>query len=129
MTTIAVVTGNPKPNSRTHGVAQAVADALAKKIGESSTDRLVIDLEATAGSLIPRFVVSNAAGQTVLDSGTWNDFGTPWKATNSVYTVPATIGDVVLSVVVVALVRRMLSADSLRAAHPVFTDLAGAGRG
>ena len=44
MTTIAVVTGNPKPNSRTHGVAQAVADALAKEIGESSTDRLVIDL-------------------------------------------------------------------------------------
>jgi rod shape-determining protein MreD len=47
-----------------------------------------------------------------------------------VYTVPATIGDVVLAVVVVALVRRMLSADSLRAPHPVFTDLAvGAGRG
>ena len=31
MTTIAVVTGNPKPNSRTHGVALAVADALAKE--------------------------------------------------------------------------------------------------
>ena len=44
MTTIAVVTGNPKPNSRTHGVALAVADALAKEIGESGTDRLVIDL-------------------------------------------------------------------------------------
>ena len=44
MTKIAVVTGNPKPNSRTHGVAVAVADALAKEIGESGTDRLVIDL-------------------------------------------------------------------------------------
>ena len=44
MTTIAVVTGNPKPNSRTHGVAQAVADALAKEIGQGGTDRLVIDL-------------------------------------------------------------------------------------
>ena len=30
MTTIAVVTGNPKPASRTHGVALAVADAVAK---------------------------------------------------------------------------------------------------
>src|ERR1700723_914153 len=40
MTTIAVVTGNPKPNSRT----LAVADALAKEIGEGGTDRLVIDL-------------------------------------------------------------------------------------
>ena len=36
MTTIAVVTGNPKPNSRTHGVAQAVADALAKELGETA---------------------------------------------------------------------------------------------
>ena len=44
MTTIAVVTGNPKPNSRTHGVALAVADALAKELGEGGADRLVIDL-------------------------------------------------------------------------------------
>ena len=51
MTTIAVVTGNPKPNSRTHGVAQAVADALAKEIGESDTDRLVIDLAEHAPRL------------------------------------------------------------------------------
>jgi FMN reductase len=43
MTKIAVVTGNPKPNSRTHGVALAVADALAKETGESA-DRLVVDL-------------------------------------------------------------------------------------
>jgi FMN reductase len=50
MTKIAVVTGNPKPNSRTHGVALAVADALAKETGES-TDRLVIDLTEHASRL------------------------------------------------------------------------------
>ena len=50
MTKIAVVTGNPKPNSRTHGVAVAVADALAKEIGESA-DRLVIDLAEHAPRL------------------------------------------------------------------------------
>lgn len=33
MTTIAVVTGNPKPASRTHGVALAVADAVAAALG------------------------------------------------------------------------------------------------
>jgi FMN reductase len=33
MTTIAVVTGNPKPASRTHGVALAVADAVAMALG------------------------------------------------------------------------------------------------
>ena len=43
MTTIAVITGNPKPNSRTHSVAVAVSDLLAKETGESS-DRIVIDL-------------------------------------------------------------------------------------
>ena len=43
MTSIAVVTGNPKPASRTHTVALAVADTLAKEIGETG-DRLVIDL-------------------------------------------------------------------------------------
>src|ERR1700733_5421502 len=50
MTKIAVVTGNPKANSRTHGVALAVADALAKEIGESA-DRLVIDLAEHAPRL------------------------------------------------------------------------------
>jgi FMN reductase len=50
MTKIAVVTGNPKPGSRTHGVALAVADALAKETGES-TDRLVIDLTEHASRL------------------------------------------------------------------------------
>src|SRR5215470_5710365 len=47
MTTIAVVTGNPKPQSRTHGVALAVADAVAAALpGASGTPpgRLVIDL-------------------------------------------------------------------------------------
>ena len=50
MTTIAVVTGNPKPNSRTHGVALAVADALAKELG-GGADRLVIDLAEHAPRL------------------------------------------------------------------------------
>jgi FMN reductase len=50
MTKIAVVTGNPKPGSRTHGVALAVADALAKETGES-TDRLIIDLTEHASRL------------------------------------------------------------------------------
>jgi FMN reductase len=44
MTTIAVVTGNPKPRSRTHGVALAVADAVAAAIPGAPADRLVIDL-------------------------------------------------------------------------------------
>jgi hypothetical protein len=33
---IAVVTGNPKPASRTHGVALAVADALAAELTPAS---------------------------------------------------------------------------------------------
>jgi hypothetical protein len=33
MTQIAVVTGNPKPQSRTHSVARAVADAIAAGFG------------------------------------------------------------------------------------------------
>src|SRR5258708_795705 len=59
MTTIAVVTGNPKPASRTHGVALAVADAVATALGSAHSgsahsgsahsgsaqpERLVIDL-------------------------------------------------------------------------------------
>jgi FMN reductase len=43
MTTIAVVTGNPKPASRTHGVALAVADVVAATLSDSA-DRVVIDL-------------------------------------------------------------------------------------
>jgi FMN reductase len=43
MTTIAVVTGNPKPASRTHGVALAVADAVAATLSDPA-DRVVIDL-------------------------------------------------------------------------------------
>ncbi len=46
------------------------------------------------------------------------------------YAVPATVGDALLAVVIVALVRRMLRTDSLRALHPVFTELTlGPGRG
>ncbi len=61
---IAVVTGNPKPGSRTLGVAQAVADILAAELDVSSpppvtssppppaaSARLVIDLAEHAASL------------------------------------------------------------------------------
>jgi FMN reductase len=43
MTRIAVVTGNPKPASRTHSVALAVAEVLAKELPDAETDP-VIDL-------------------------------------------------------------------------------------
>jgi FMN reductase len=43
MTAIAVVTGNPKPASRTHSVALAVAGAVAAALKEPA-DRVVIDL-------------------------------------------------------------------------------------
>jgi rod shape-determining protein MreD len=46
------------------------------------------------------------------------------------YTLPAMLGDALLALVVLAIVRRMLRADSLRAPHPVYTELAvGARRG
>lgn len=41
-----------------------------------------------------------------------------------VYTVPAIVGDILLALVVVAVVRRMLATDALRAPHPVYTELA-----
>jgi FMN reductase len=50
MTTIAVVTGNPKPASRTHGVALAVADVLAAALDEPP-GRVVIDLAEHAPRL------------------------------------------------------------------------------
>ena len=43
MPRIAVITGNPKPASRTHSVALAVAEALAKELPDAET-RPVIDL-------------------------------------------------------------------------------------
>jgi cell shape-determining protein MreD len=43
------------------------------------------------------------------------------------YLAPTALGDAVLAVLVVPLVRRMLGADSLRAAHPVYSDLAASG--
>jgi rod shape-determining protein MreD len=47
-----------------------------------------------------------------------------------VYLVPSTGGDIVLALLVVAVVRRMLDADSLRAPQPVYTELAvGSRRG
>ncbi len=53
-------------------------------------DKLIIDMTTVSGSLIPRFLVRNAAGSSLLDSTSWNDFGTPWKTTNQVYTIPVT---------------------------------------
>lgn len=40
-----------------------------------------------------------------------------------VYALPAGLGDTLLAVGVIALVRRMLHTDSLRAPHPVYTEL------
>jgi FMN reductase len=51
MTTIAVVTGNPKPRSRTHSVALAVADAVAAALPGAPADGLVIDLADHAARL------------------------------------------------------------------------------
>lgn len=48
---IAVVTGNPKPASRTLGVATAVARALAGGLGRAGDGPLVVDLAEHAGSL------------------------------------------------------------------------------
>jgi FMN reductase len=50
LTKIAVVTGNPKPKSRTHSVALAVADALAAEFG-AAPGRLEVDLADHAASL------------------------------------------------------------------------------
>lgn len=49
---IAVVTGNPKPASRTHGAAQAVAGALAAGLSDPPVpSRVVIDLAEYASRL------------------------------------------------------------------------------
>jgi FMN reductase len=50
MTKIAVVTGNPKPASRTHSVALAVADTLAKELPGAGVTP-IIDLVAYAPRL------------------------------------------------------------------------------
>ena len=50
MTGIAVITGNPRPQSRTHNVALAVADALAAEI-TPRPGRLAIDLAEHAARL------------------------------------------------------------------------------
>jgi hypothetical protein len=34
-------------------------------------DKLIIDIEATSGSFIPRFIVRNAANQSLVDSTSW----------------------------------------------------------
>lgn len=48
---IAVVVGNPKPRSRTYGVAVAVADALGRALGETG-GRLVVDLADVGADLL-----------------------------------------------------------------------------
>jgi len=50
MTRIAVVTGNPRPASRTHSVARAVADALTNELPDAETNP-VIDLAGYASRL------------------------------------------------------------------------------
>ena len=45
---IAVVTGNPKPASRTHGVALAVAGVLSAALAGSPRVHLVVDLSEHA---------------------------------------------------------------------------------
>ena len=50
MTKIAVVTGNPRPASRTHSVALAVAAALSEELPQADTDP-VIDLAGYAPRL------------------------------------------------------------------------------
>jgi cell shape-determining protein MreD len=45
-----------------------------------------------------------------------------------VYAVPTALGDALLAFAVLALVRRMLRTESLRAPHPVYTELVVAGR-
>ena len=50
MTGIAVITGNPRPQSRTHNVALAAADALAAEI-TPRPGRLAIDLAEHAARL------------------------------------------------------------------------------
>lgn len=64
MTRIAVVTGNPKPASRTHSVALAVADTLASGLGVSA-DHLVADLAEYAPRL---FDSSDAELSSLTDS-------------------------------------------------------------
>lgn len=44
------------------------------------------------------------------------------------YVLPAAAGDVVLALGVLAIARRMLRSESLRAPHPVFTEIVLAGR-
>jgi len=48
---IAVVTGNPKPASRTHGVALAVASVLSAALAGAQRVHLVVDLSEHAPSL------------------------------------------------------------------------------
>lgn len=65
---IAVVVGNPKPRSRTYGVAIAVADAIDHATG-GTADRVVVDLADHAGELFdPGAVAVNELTASVAGS-------------------------------------------------------------
>jgi len=78
-------------------------------------DALTAGLVCAAGTSVATIVLA------VTHSGT--------KATDAVvYAVPTAIGDALLAFAVLALVRRMLRTESLRAPHSVYTELVVAGR-
>ncbi len=51
MSTIGIVVGNPKPNSRTLGVARRVATVAAEAAGLEAAEPLVVDLAGLGGRL------------------------------------------------------------------------------
>ncbi len=51
MSTIGIVVGNPKPNSRTLGVARRVATGAAEAAGLEAAEPLVVDLAGLGGRL------------------------------------------------------------------------------
>ena len=87
-------------------VCGAVADR--RSVGRDAvTAGTVCGLATIAATLLLALVHSSA---------------TVWDAVR--YALPAGLGDIVLALGLVALVRRMLRNDSLRAPHPVYTELA-----
>ena len=72
-------------------------------------------------ALIAGVVCGAASGAATLLLALVNSAGSVHDAV--VYAVPAGLGDALLALGVIALVRRMLRTDSLRAPHPVYTEL------
>jgi rod shape-determining protein MreD len=78
-------------------------------------DALTAGLVCAAGSFVATlFLAVVHAGAEAMDAIT--------------YVLPAAAGDIVLAFGVLAVARRMLHTESLRAPHPVYTDLAMVGR-